>query len=90
MGSPAQASCPQQGEEAPQTPSGTDPKYRPLTWKETSALHPNSLLAPRLASSPSCHPQEAPPHPKSLYTGAVPARVCVSGVCMRDVGDLNV
>lgn len=61
----------------------------PSLGKEASALHPNSLLAPRLASSPSCHPQEAPPHPKSLYTGAVPARVCVSGVCMRDVGDLN-
>ena len=61
----------------------------PSLGKEPSALHPNSLLAPRLASSPSCHPQEAPPHPESLYTGAVPAWVYVSGVCIHDVGDLS-
>lgn len=82
MGSPAQASCPSSGllppaGEGPSDPSGTEPKYRPLTWYEPQLFIPIAFCskAGKLAFTA---PSEAL-HTKSLLL-ELPASVCVWSV----------
>lgn len=83
MGSPAQASCPQQGEEAPQIPSGTDPKYRPLTRQRTlscSSQYSSGSKAGKLAFLP---PSGDPATPRfSLYWSCACLSVCLECACV--------
>lgn len=81
MGSPAQASCPSRVKEAPQTPSGTGPKYRPLTWQRASALHPSLLLQGWQARLPAT--LRRPRHTQvSLWSCACRVCVCLECACV--------